>query len=89
MSGMSRFPENFNVHNSEIQQEIMYTIYVRNVWICKKKLNIQNCENSTANCINCMCGISGFAENLNIQNCTNSTGNCVHFMCGMSSFAEN
>ena len=33
---MSRFPENFNVHNSEIQQEIMYTIYVRNVWICKK-----------------------------------------------------
>ena len=54
-----------------------------------EKLNIQNCENSTVNCIHCMCGISGFAENLNIQNCINLMGNCVHSMYGMSGFAEN
>ena len=41
-----------------------------------EKLNIQNCINSTRNCVHHMYGLSGFAEKLNIQNCVNSTRNC-------------
>ena len=34
-------------------------------------LNVQNCANSTENCIYQLYGLSGFAENLNIQNFVN------------------
>ena len=43
-----------------------------------EKLKIQNCINSTGNCVHYMYGQSGFAEKLNIQNSANSTGNCVY-----------
>ena len=42
-----------------------------------EKLNIQNCINSTGNCVHHMYGLSGFAEKLNIQNCVDPMGNCV------------
>ena len=57
------------------------TLYMYGMFGFAEKLYIHNCENSTANYIHCMCGISEFAEKLNIQNCVNSTGNCVHYMC--------
>ena len=43
-----------------------------------KKVEIQNCENTTRNCVLYMYGFSGFAEKWNHQNCENSTGNCGH-----------
>ena len=46
-----------------------------------EKLNIQNCENSTRNCVYYMHGMSGLAEKLNIQNCVYRTKNCVHYIC--------
>ena len=36
MYGMSGFVEKLNVQTVEIQQEIVYIIYVRNGWICRK-----------------------------------------------------
>ena len=33
---MSRFAEKLNVKTVEIQREIVYRIYVQNVWICKR-----------------------------------------------------
>ena len=46
-----------------------------------EKLNVQNCINSTGNCVRYMYEMSGFAEELNVQNCINSTGNCVQYIC--------
>ena len=46
-----------------------------------EKLNIQNCENSTGNCVYYIHGMSGLVEKLNIQNCVYSTKNCVHYIC--------
>jgi len=43
------------------------------------KLKIQNCVNSTGNCVHLMNGMSGFAEKLNIQNFVNLARNCVHY----------
>ena len=43
-----------------------------------KKLNIQNCVNSTGNCVLYTYGLSGFADKLKIQNYVNPNGNCVH-----------
>ena len=49
-----------------------------------KKLNIQNCVNSSVSCGQYMYGLSWFIENtnsadmLNAQNCENLTGNYVH-----------
>ena len=53
-----------------------------------EKLNIQNCLNSTGNCVHYMYGWSGFAEKLNIQNSVNLTGNCVHYMYRSYGFAK-
>ena len=45
-----------------------------------ERLHIQNCENSTGNCVHYMYGFSGFIEKmnsantLNAQNCVNPTG---------------
>ena len=49
---------------------------------CAEKLEIQNCVNSTRNCVHYRYGLSGFAEILNLQNCVNSTGNCVCWNTG-------
>ena len=52
-----------------------------------KKLNIQNSENSTGNCIQYIYtyiyiyGMSRFVEKLNLQNYENSTGNCLCYIC--------
>ena len=46
-----------------------------------KKLNIQNWENSKANCVHYMYRMSGCVEKLNIQSCENSTENCVSYIC--------
>ena len=46
-----------------------------------EKLNIQNCENWTGNCVHYMHEMSGLAEKLNIPYSTYSMGNCVHYMC--------
>ena len=43
-----------------------------------EKSNIQNCLNSTGNCVHYMYGTSGLVENLNPQNCTNSIVYLVH-----------
>ena len=46
--------------------------------------NIQDCANSTGNCVNQSYRLTGFAKNLNfvntlnVQNCANSTRNWVH-----------
>ena len=34
-----------------------------------KKMNIQNCVNSTGICVHYVYGLSGFIEKLNVQNC--------------------
>ena len=58
------------------------TLYMYGTSGFAEKLNFQNYENSTGNCVHYMCTKkSGFAKNLNIQNCENSTGNCVHYIC--------
>ena len=36
MYRISRYVGNLNIQNYEIQFEIVYIIYVRNVWICRK-----------------------------------------------------
>ena len=36
-----------------------------------EKLKIQNCINSTGNCVHYIDGLSGFEDKLNIQNCVN------------------
>ena len=53
-----------------------------------KKLNVQNCINSTENCVHYTYEMSGFEEKLNVQSCGNSIKNCVHYTCGMFGFAE-
>ena len=45
-----------------------------------EKLNIQNCENWTGNCVHYMHGISGLVEKLNIPQCIYSMGNGVHYI---------
>ena len=58
------------------------TLYMYGTSGFAEKLNFQNYENSTGNCVHYMCTKkSGFAKNLNIQNCENSMGNYVHYIC--------
>ena len=52
------------------------------------KLNVQNCGNSTRNCVCYMYVMSGFAEKLNVHNSINSTKNSVHYTYGMFGFEE-
>ena len=46
-----------------------------------EKLNIQNCESLTRNCVRYMHGMFGLVEKLNTQNFIYSTENCVHYIC--------
>ena len=46
-----------------------------------EKLNIQNCENSTGNCVYYMYRMFGLTEKINSQNCVYSMENCVHYIC--------
>ena len=43
-----------------------------------EKLNIQNCVNSTGNCVLEIYGLTRFADKLKIQIYVNSNGNSVH-----------
>ena len=66
----------------------MYSLYVRNVWICRE---IEKPELSKFNkkfCTLYLHGMSGFAGKIECPNCGNSMGNCVHYMYGMIGFAE-
>ena len=65
------------IEYSELQKfdEKFYTLYMYEMFGFAEKLNIQNCENSTGNCLHYKYGSSGFVEKLIIQNCENSTGN--------------
>jgi len=55
------------------------TLYMYGMSGFAKKLNIQNCVNSTGNCVHYMYGMSSFVEKLNIQNFVKSAGNCVQY----------
>ena len=46
-----------------------------------EKLNIQNCENWTGNCVHYVHGMSGLAKKLNIAYYKYSMGNCVQYIC--------
>ena len=56
--------------------------------------NLQNCVNSTENCIHETYRLSKLVENLNtfntlkVQNRANSTENCVHQIYRLSGFVE-
>ena len=80
--------KNWISRTSKIQQEIVYIIYIRNVWICRKIESPELRKFNGRLFTLYMYGISGFAEKLNIQHRGNSTGNCVRYMYGMSGFAE-
>ena len=57
------------------------TLYVWNVWICRKIIYPELCKFNGKLCTLYMHGMSGFVEKLNIQNYENSTGNGVHYIC--------
>ena len=57
------------------------TLYMHETYGFAENLNIQNCVNSTENCVQCIHVMSGFAENLNIMDCIYLTENCVHYLC--------
>ena len=63
------FQKNWISRTAKIQREMVYIIYVRNIWICWKieypKLQKFNKKLFTLY----MYGRSGFSEKLNIQNC--------------------
>ena len=59
----------------------LYTLYMYGLVGFAKKLNVQNCGNSTGNSVHYMYGMFGFVEKLNFPNSENSTGNCVHYLC--------
>ena len=53
----------------------LYTLYMYGIVGFAKKLNVQNCGNSTGNSVHYMYGMFGFVEKLNFPNSENSTGN--------------
>ena len=59
---------------TKIQFEIVYIIYVRNVWICRKIEYLELRKFNGKLCTFYMYGSSGFAAKLNIQKYENSTG---------------
>ena len=66
---------------TKIRWKIMYVIYVRNVWICRKIEYPELWKFNGKFCALCMYGMSGIAEKLNIQNCENSMGNYLKYIC--------
>ena len=57
------------------------TLYMYRMSGLVKKSNVQNCVNSTGNCVHYMYRVSRCVRNLNIQNYKNSMANCVHYIC--------
>ena len=79
--GTMGFEKKLISRTAKIQREIVYIIYVQNVWICRKIEYLELRKFNGKLCTLYVYEKSGFAENLNIQNCKNSTGNCVHYIC--------
>ena len=72
----------------KIQREIVYIIYIRNVWISRKIESPELRKFNEKFFTIYMYWISRFVEKLNIQYWGNSMGNCVRFMYVMSRFAD-
>ena len=66
---------------AKIHREIVYIIYVRNVWICRKIEYPELRKFNGKLCTLYMYGMFGLAKKLNVQSCENSTENCVHYIC--------
>ena len=62
---------------SKIRRKILYIIYVRKVWICRKIEYPELRKFNGKFCALCMYRMSGFAEKLNIQNCKILMGNYI------------
>ena len=73
--------KNWISRTAKIQWEIVYGIYVRNVWICCKIEYPELRKFNGKLCTLYMCGMAGFAEKLNIQSCKNSMENSVRYTC--------
>ena len=73
--------KNWISRTAKIQWEIVYSIYVRNVWICCKIEYPELRKFNGKLCTLYMCGMAGFAEKLNIQSCKNSMENSVRYTC--------
>ena len=84
MYGMSGFAEEIEYPELQKFNGKLCTLYTYWTSGFAEKLNVQNCENWTGNCVRYMYVMSGFAEKLNIPNSENSTGNCVHYLCTAS-----
>ena len=65
----------------KLHREIVYIIYVRNVWICRKIEYPELRKFNRKLCTLYMYGMFGLAKKLNVQSCENSTENCVHYIC--------
>ena len=65
----------------QIQWEIVYIIYVRNVWICKKIEYPELRKFIGKLCTLYMYGMFELAKKLDVQCCENSMGNCVRYSC--------
>ena len=73
--------KNWISRTAKIQWEIVYGIYVRNVWICCKIEYPELRKFNGKLCILYMYVTFGFAKKLNIQNCENSMENSVRYTC--------
>ena len=75
------FWQNWISTTTKIQREIVYIIYVRNFWICRKieypELGKFNGKLYTLYIYE----MSGFLAKLNLHNYENSIGNCLHYIC--------
>ena len=66
---------------AKIHREIVYIIYVRNVWICRKIEYPELRKFNGKLCTLYMYGMFGLAKKLNVQSCENSTENCLRYIC--------
>ena len=66
---------------AKIHREIVYIIYVRNVWIGKKIEYPELRKFNEKLCTLYMYGMFELAKKLDVQCCENSTGNCVRYIC--------
>ena len=75
MYGMSGFVEKIEYLELQKFSGKLYTLYMYGIVGFAKKLNVQNCGNSTGNSVHYMYRMFGFVEKLNFPNSENSTGN--------------
>ena len=73
--------KNWISKTAKIQRQILYIIYVQNVWICRKIEYPKLRKFNRKFFILYMYGRFVFTKTLNIQNCENSMANCVCYIC--------